>query len=516
MVKVVIGNTSSRIVGHLPDEVHEDLDLVLSYTPPNAEFITSVKEGKWDGRFRLYKRYYGQSFDSGLLSFVLKILERHSIQYSKQDERQIPPQNLPGLKFTPPSGYEERDYQQFTIDRAIKRTRGMLKISTGGGKTLIVNELISRIKTVPFMFYVLTTDLMEQAYDTLSSTLNEPIGRIGGGKFDIQKINVCTIQTAVMAVNLNNKKFRISDYQYDEEDIWDKKMFQDEDKLENLRSLLKATKGIYMDEAHHASSKSCQDVVRASPNAYWKFGGSATPYREDGAEIVLQSLFGRKIVDISASYLIENGYLVEPNIFFEPIEHDVKFNSYNKIYANCVVHNEDFNNHIADTAEFLINNKLSTLILVQQINHGKILQSKIKDSILVTSKMSGKNRKKSIQALRDKKCMCMIATSLADEGLDIPSLNAVLLAGGGASATRVHQRIGRAIRKDKNNSKKKSIVIYYKHKVKYLNDHAIKASKIMKEEPRFKIFKSNGPDHIIREISEKVGIKCSQKTIFNI
>ena len=40
------------------------------------------------------------------------------------------------------------------------------------------------------MFYVLSTDLMKQAYDNLSSTLNEEIGMIGGGKWDIKNINI--------------------------------------------------------------------------------------------------------------------------------------------------------------------------------------------------------------------------------------------------------------------------------------------------------------------------------------
>lgn len=518
MVKIVIGNVTSRIIGSLPNEVHNALDQKLSYTPTDVRHIKSVKEGRWDGRFRLYKKSYGQYFDTGLMSLVLSILNEHGVKYEKVDERGKPEVNLPHLTFSPFENYQERDYQQFTIDRAVKRTRGILKVATGGGKTNIVAELIARIKTAPFMFYVLTKDLMEQAYETLSSTLNEPIGCIGGGKWDIKKINVCTIQTAIRAINIHNKKFKISDYKFDEEDIWDKKDIESEDRLGSLNNLLKATKGIYLDETHHAASKTCQDVLKASPNAFWRYGGSATPYREDGAEIMLQALFGKKIVDINASYLIDKGFLIEPYIFFEPIEHDCQLHSYSGIYSECVVNNDDFNLHVADTANFLVERGLSTLVLVQQIKHGKFLQEHIHGSVLVTGNMNNKKRAEAIQDLRDKKCLCMIATCLADEGLDIPSLDAALLAGGGASATRVHQRIGRTLRQDlsSDNPKNKALVIYYRHNVKYLEKHAKKAMRIMKEEPSFNIVKSKGKDHIFQEISDVMGFDYQQKNIFNL
>ncbi|MFA7219262.1 MAG: DEAD/DEAH box helicase family protein [Synergistaceae bacterium] len=518
MVKILIGNVTSRIIGHLPEEVHQDLDQRLSYSPVGIEYAKSVKEGRWDGVFHLYRKTFGQFFDTGLISFVTKTLDDHAIEYHKVDDRKRPEVNLPDLKFSPFQNYEERDYQQFTIDRAYKRSRGILKVATGGGKTLIISELIGKIKTAPFMFYVLTKDLMEQAYEALSTTLNEPIGRIGGGNWDIQKINVCTVQTAVRAVNLKNKKFKISDYQFDEEDIWDKKQIESEDKLENLKNLLRATRGLYFDEAHHAAAKTVQDTVNASPNAFWRYGGSATPFREDGAEIMLQALFGKKIVDISASYLIENGFLIEPYVFFEPIEHNCDLHSYRSIYSECIVNNDEFNLHVADTANFLVEHGLSTLVLVQQINHGKFLQNKIPGSILVTGNVSNKLRKQSIQDLRDKKCLCMVATCLADEGLDIPTLDAALLAGGGASSTRVHQRIGRTLRKDRASSspRDRSIVVCYKHDVKYLKDHANKCLRIIKEEPKFNVIKSKGTNHILGEISNVMGLNYHSKTIFDL
>lgn len=845
MVKILIGNANSKIVGYIPDHVHEDLHKTLSYFSPAAPFSKQYQEKKWDGRIRLYFKERGQSFYTGLLSLVTEKLTEYQIPFKKVDSRVIPDKNIPFLEFQPHKGFEQRDYQDFTISRAISRTRGILKMATGAGKclgkgtpvlmydgstknvedivvgdllmgpdstsrtvkstvvgygqlyeveqmngdsyicnnehilclqktgspsknwkageeiqitaekyfrsnktfkhiykgykvgvdfpkqntpidpyflglwlgdessqmpmittgdkeivdylekfakdndlkiteqngngcknyslvkykkgtkghnranfllsglknlnlimnkhipncykinnkesrlellaglidsdgstdkkgaikvtstseqlakdicwvarslgfrssvnkkitslksrnykgvayrvrisgaisqipiilkrkqagdktkysslrygikvtpiekgdyygfeingdgkfllgdftvthnTMVIAQLIGEIKTAPFMFYVLTRDLLDQAYDTLASTLNVPIGRIGAGHFDIRDINVCTIQTIVRSIN-NDKSFKISDYMFDSEDIWDENDILSQEKVTLVRKLLGATKGFYLDESHHASCTLCRDVMEASPNAYWRFGGTATPYREDNAEIVLQGLFGKKIVDISASYLIEKGYLLTPYILFDPIKHTDVPNSFQSVYSQCITNNDEFHIHVAKTANHLISRGLSTLVLVQRYAHGEALKKLIPDTQFVTGKMSGKKRQKCIQDLREKKSMCMIATTLADEGLDIPTLDAALLVGGGASATRVNQRVGRTLRPDKNstNPRDRSIVVIYDHKARFLDKQTRKVRKLLKEETRFNLINSAGDDYILDEIDE--------------
>jgi superfamily II DNA or RNA helicase len=102
---------------------------------------------------------------------------------------------------------------------------------------------------------------------------------------------------------------------------------------------------------------------------------------------------------------------------------------------------------------------------------------------------------------------------LADEGVDIPTLDAVLLAGGGASSTRVHQRIGRTLRIDRvsANPKDRSIVVYFEHHgAKYLDKHAKKARKIIKTESAFNIIDSAGPKYIKQEIDQIMGDRSNK------
>jgi superfamily II DNA or RNA helicase len=517
MIKILIGNITSKMVGHLPDSVHLELDSHLSYFIAGAKHSIKYKKGWWDGIAHLYYKDRGQSFYTGLLSVVCEVLTKNEIPFKKVDRRTVPDQNLPFLEFCPPVGFQERDYQDFTISRSISRTRGILKVATGGGKTMIVAQMIGELKTAPFIFYVLTKDLMDQAYDTLSATLNVPIGRIGGGHFDIKDINVCTIQTVIRALNDSNKKFKISDYLFDDEDIWDEKDLLNSEKVHAIRTLLGATKGIYLDEMHHASATTVREVLSASPKAYWRFGGTATPYREDNSELVLQGLFGKKIVDISASYLIEKGYLLKPYILFDPILHDYVPKAYPSVYSKCVAKNDLFHAQVSTTANHMIDRGLSTLILVKQYAHGEALKKLIPNTEFVTGKLSTKRRSEAIQDLRDKKSMCMIATTLADEGLDIPSLDAALLAGGGASPTRVNQRVGRTLRPDRAspNPRDKSIVVVYDHKARFLDKQTRNTRKILKAEPQFELVNSQGGGYILGEIDEIMGTGGST-SIFDI
>ena len=516
MIKIVVGNVHSKIVGILSTENHVALDHVLQYKIQNAKYMPNVKAKKWDGVIHLYNQHNGQSFYTGLLSLVREVLKEEKVEFEIVDRRERPPQNFPELTFTPPPNFENRAYQEFTIDRALKFTRGILSMATGSGKTLVTARLISQIKTYPFIFYVLTKDLMEQAHGVLSSCLNTPIGRIGDGEVDIKKITVCTIQTAVMALN-EGSSFKISDYVFDEEDVWDEKGIEKAEDRERVKKLIRMANGVYFDEVHHVSSRTAKEVMVASINAYWKFGGSATPVREDGTSILIQALFGAKIVDINASYLIKQGDLVKPYIFMEPIDSKVNLHSYQKIYESCIVKNEKFNKHVADTVNHLVGRGLSVLVLVQQYKQGEYLKDLIPNSEFITGKLSSAKRLQYINDLRDGK-ITLIATSLADEGLDAKGLDAVVMAGGGKSVTKINQRIGRALRKDKSavNKKDRAVVIIYEHNAKYLDKHAKRIRSILKKEPEFVVMDSKGPNYINAEVDTILGVKNTQPNLLDL
>jgi superfamily II DNA or RNA helicase len=375
----------------------------------------------------------------------------------------------------------------------------------------MVTELIGELKTAPFIFLVPSIDLLEQTHDTLSSCLNAPIGLIGDGNSDIQDISVMTMQTAIQSLHSQDKKFDPEAYKYDEDDEWGNAL--EPSKAEMVKKYIKEANGLYFDEAHHAATKTCEEIMRAAKKAYWRFGGSATPYREDGADLMIQALFGRKLVNITPSYLIDRGFLVRPNIFNVKMDgHFGDFFTYGKIYKHWIVENDPLNKLVATTMKYLENAGVSTLTLVQRYEHGERLQALLPGVPFIRGDMKRKDRKKVILDLKEGRIKSCIATTLADEGLDVKRLGAVLIPGGGKSITRVYQRVGRVLRPFEEDGVKKNhaVAVLFQHDAKFLKDHGNKVRRLMEDEPAF-ITKNCKPYELLNEIS---GIVSPQETLF--
>jgi superfamily II DNA or RNA helicase/intein/homing endonuclease len=217
---------------------------------------------------------------------------------------------------------------------------------------------------------------------------------------------------------------------------------------------------------------------------------SASPWRDDNADLFIDSQFGRRIVDISASKLIKEGYLVKPYIKMVRLITDrCSFNTYAAIYKNFIVENERRNNLIERFAKRHADNGDYVLILVKQIKHGKLLEKQIEGSAFISGKMSAKKREKMLDELREGKIKIAIATSVFDEGVDVKRLNCLIMGGSGKSSTRALQRIGRVIRpfKEGDWTKKFATIYDFMDSAKYISSHSKARVKIYKTEEEFDI-----------------------------
>lgn len=88
----------------------------------------------------------------------------------------------------------------------------------------------------------------------------------------------------------------------------------------------------------------------------------------------------------------------------------------------------------------------SHLIIIGSIDHGTALQERIPGAIVVHSKMGPKKRRDAIAAFGAGDLKTMIATSLADEGLDVPRASVLTQAAAGKSKSKAEQRTGRVLR----------------------------------------------------------------------
>ena len=175
--------------------------------------------------------------------------------------------------------------------------------------------------------------------------------------------------------------------------------------------------------------------------------------------------------------------------------------SYPEIYKHQIVENSELHDLVISIVNHLQHLKIPSLVLVQQYKHGDALRSRKPDYMFIRGNQARGKRRKAIQDMRDGKLDAAIATTLADEGLDIERLGAVIVAGGGKSITRVYQRVGRALRKFPG--KDKALVFLFHHNRKYLDKHGARVKNILKQEGEFVVLEST-PESIIGDIDDIV------------
>jgi superfamily II DNA or RNA helicase len=450
-------------------------------------YISNVRYNA--GHCGYYQKRKYTHFSTGLISTAREFFDKYSIPYSLVDVRDKCP--IHDKDFHISDEMEERDYQIDAKDKACKKQRGIIKCATGGGKTVIAASIIAELGVTPTVFYVTSVDLLRQAHDELSKFIHYhgismDVGMVGGGHKDIRDITVMTVQTAIRSLG---EKYS-ADFKFDDEDKEDKMDISDI--KADINNLIRSSKCIVFDECQHVAAKTCQLIADHSENAYYRYGMSATPYRDMGDDIMIEACFGKPIVDISASFLIRKGYLVKPDIFFLTVDNmsDCPYSTYAKIYRHALKENPLRNRWIAQIATQMHSEGRLPLILCKHIDHGKLLKSMIPGSTFLHGTISKKKRLEHLNLMRDRDCGVTIATSIFDEGIDVKPLDSLILAGSGKSATRALQRIGRILRpwpNRDNNKKKDAIAVDFVDKCNYLEEHSQRRLDIYKTEDEFNI-----------------------------
>lgn len=355
--------------------------------------------------------------------------------------------------------------------------------------TAVASGLIAKLNIHPFIFYVPSVDLLRQSKNELSKFIfennkNLEVGEIGGGVCDIKDINVMTVQTAVRALG---GKYKKSDE--DDSDVKDSKEVQSH--YREIKNLIMSAKGMIADEVQHWAAETCQIISDYSVACRYKYGFSATPWRDKGDDILIDSCFGKLIADINASFLIKKGFLVKPTIYFVPVNNwrGTKGFTYAELYKSAIVENTLRNTWIANIANNFYAEGRNVLVLVRQINHGNLLQEMIPGSVFLHGSCTKKERENHLAAVRRGEARLTIGSTIADEGIDCKPWDTLIQAGSGKSQTRALQRIGRILRpsispitgKDKPNA----VVVDFMDNCKWMLAHSRKRKQIYQTEEEF-------------------------------
>ena len=461
--------------------ITEDLNLFkkikkhLSYRIEGVEYTEAYKNG-WNGITYLISDK--GLFSLGLIENVKIFIKENNIEYEIEDNR-LPIQineeiniseNLKKLKIIP------RDYQEKIVKACIENTRGIVRLCTGSGKTLCIALITAKLNK-PTIIYVIGLDLLKQFHDLFSSLFNEEIGYIGDGICNIKRINIASVWTIGRALSVKTP--------VDEEDISTEKY--NESHQYKILNMLKSTKVHVIDE--------CQVIVANTLKEIYKnidpeiiLGYSGTPYRDDGSNLLSNSILGQQIIDVSASELIEKGFLAKPIIKFVPVPPiPLSTSNYQKVYKEYIVENSIRNKLILKYTKELIDKNYKTLVLFKQIIHGDILAEMFEKVGIRFSLLSGKDsliiRDEVKRKINNNEIDVILASTIYDVGTDIPIISALVLCGAGKSKLRSLQRVGRCVRKYEG--KKRAIVIDFYDQSRFLKKHSLKRLSAYKSEPGF-------------------------------
>ncbi|WP_206204367.1 DEAD/DEAH box helicase [Thermococcus sp. LS1] len=409
------------------------------------ELLTYKKDfGKWEKPESLYDPYE-KTFPVGVLPRVKKFLNSKGYRVRVKDERQVR-----GVKLnsTWNENYIMRKYQQRAVKKALKEKIGVLSLPVGSGKTVVGLRIIHELD-LSALIVVHTKELLYQWADKVREVLGVEPGIVGDNKWEERAVTIAMIQTLLS---------------------------RGADKLQNDYAI------VMFDECHRTSAAEKFYQLGLSLPQVYRFGLSATPWRRiRGEEIKIEAVVGPTIFEVRAEDLIREGFLAKPR--FEIVTYESSMPSfserYKELYEDMIMNNDERNRAIIRKAVELARKGHRVLIDVKRIEHGKILKEMLEKEGIKAEFLSSKspNRWEILENFKEGKIPVLVST-LLKEGVDIPEISAIILAGGGKSDIMTIQTIGRALRPKKG---MKAVIVDIQDDDPLLFTHFLERQKALKQ-----------------------------------
>ena len=412
----------------LDHKLYRAIDEELSYYQQGYEFSQDYQAGRWDGKIHLLRQTRSGDFyfPAGLLDRVLRVLEAFGVRYKIIDTVDTDYTRL-GLTW---NGYELRPYQQRAVEQALQAGKGVIALPTGAGKTLIGLRLIYSYDCST-LICVHSKELLWQWHRKIREVLSYDAGLVGDGFKTFKPITVAMMQTLT--------------------------------KIQQLPAFTL----LIIDECHHAP---CETLYRIAMrvNAPYRFGLSATPRREDGSDMKIWAATGEICAQITPEQLISMGYLARPEFWIVdvpavPLSAKARRN-WQAAYSGGIVRNEQRNKAIRAVVERLVSEGRQVYVHVERIAHGELL-SKLLNCPFLSGKDNTARRQKVLKDFEAGRVRVLVSTLLG-EGVDIPSIDAIVMAHGMKTTIGTIQKVGRALRV--RSDKESAVIVDFADKGKYL------------------------------------------------
>jgi superfamily II DNA or RNA helicase len=418
VVRAVVG-AAIRLYG-LSARSAERLRFALSY--PNPEYVRALRLRKTGEGLPVRTQCLGEAPDGsvvaprGAFDVVRRSLAEDDLRAVVDDQRSI------GDPIGPLPAVPIRDYQRAGVLALERKVQGAVVLPCSAGKSRLGIAAIARLSRTAIVL-VHTGDLLDQWVEAAREHLGLEPGVVDAQRKEIDRPVVVASIWSLLPM------------------------------LETDPELGRRFGVVVIDEVHHIPSKTAQAVLRLLPAKY-RLGLTATYDRDDGHTQMVGWSLGPKLLVKTAQELIELGFLMRPEVVEIRSEFECEMSPNDKRrfakMERALTTDVARNKLIVDLASWNVQAGECVLILSNRKGHcrllGKLLTAAGTPPQVVLGSTSKKKRKGALEAMRRGEESLIIATSLADEGLNIERLSRIILAFPGRAAAPTTQRLGRLMR----------------------------------------------------------------------
>ena len=442
LCKVIIKDEVNIKLDGLAIETRRKIANKLKYDLPYARHMPAYKLGRWDGTVSFFG-IGGVGFLAHL-DIILPIIASDGYEIEVVDNR-----NKFDFKFekidenywadqgkTWPEGHQLagqpivlRDYQYDVVNKFLENPQSLQEVATGAGKTITTATLSHLCE--PYgrtMVIVPNKSLVVQTEEDYKN-VGLDVGVYFGDRKELGHTHtICTWQS------LN---------------VLDKKKYDGAAVL-SLAEFLDGVSTIIIDEVHQAKAEVLKNLLtRNLRNAPIRWGLTGTIPKEKFEFEAIHASIGPVIGNITAKELQDKGVLSQCHVNIVQLLDTVEHRDYQSELKYLVTNQ----GRIEYIGKLLSNIKQTgnTLILVDRISAGEMLQELIPGSVFVKGDVKLKDRKEAYDDINEGTNAVVIATyGVAAVGINIPRIFNLVLIEPGKSFVRVIQSIGRGVRKAKD------------------------------------------------------------------
>jgi superfamily II DNA or RNA helicase len=411
----------------------------FEYEKPGARYLPAVRLGRWNGKIS-YFSLAGSTY-LNLLDDIIPYLYDKGYDIDLVDMRQPHPE----LKFDQvtentfahikwPKGHERegqpvilRDYQVEIINNFLANPQALQEIATGAGKTVMTAALSLCAEPYGRSLVIVPNKSLVVQTEADYINLGLDVGVYFGDRKDHGKTHtICTWQS------LNNLL----------------KGSREEDGDPELAEVFfDGVSCVIVDEVHMAKAdvlKTLLTGVLSNVPIRWGLTGTIPKAEMDRVSLLVS--LGPVIGKLAASELQDRGVLAKCHVNIVQLKDKVEFTNYQSELKHLL---ED-SHRLDKMAELIlkVNESGNTLVLVDRVNAGKELVSRMPGSVFVNGGTKLTERKEEYDEVAISDDKIIVATyGVAAVGINIPRIFNLVLIEPGKSFVRVIQSIGRGIRK---------------------------------------------------------------------